>query len=781
MNTQTRKAAAKKSFPVVPLRDIIIYPQMVAPLLIGKNIAINAVESAMESFENEIVLIAQKEPALESPEVENLYSFGVLAHVIQILKFPDGTIKAIVEAVSRVKIKTIELNDNIYYAQISKAREKKPAEENIKALLRLTLNKFESYVKKNTKMTPENLLALSAITNDPGRISDIIATYLDIPLSEKQHILELTDEAKRLEYATQLLEKEIELLDIELDINRKLKFNLDKTQKEIVLREKLKVINQELYGTEDSTNEFDDIIDKINALPLEDKYIIKLKKEAKRISSLPSYSSEVGVLKAYLDRVIELPWNNISEDHNDIINARKILDEDHWGLEDVKERIIEFLAVKQLSGKKQAAILCLVGPPGVGKTSLAKSVARSMNRQYSYISLGGINDESEIRGHRKTYVGSMPGKIIQAIETAGTKNPVIVLDEIEKMQRSHMGDPTAAMLEVLDPVQNINFTDHYIGIPFDLSSVFFIATANTTDTIYKALRDRLEIIKLSGYTDEEKLNIAINFLIPKQLDLHGIKKSRLSFTRKALQEIINGYTREAGVRNLERSIAKICRKVATEIIREEIKKVSISLNNLTHYLGVPKYSPNDKRTRPEIGIINGLAYTEFGGELLNIETNMMPGKGELKLTGSLGNVMQESANIAYSFIKSNSAKYSIKEDLQKKFDIHIHVPDGATPKDGPSAGLAITLAMISTFTKKPLRSDIALTGEVTLRGNILPIGGVKEKVLAALRNEIFTVIIPEKNKKDVSELPEYINSRMNYIFVNSIDQAFEHIFITNNI
>lgn len=777
MNIEPKKYTAKRIFPVVPLKDIVIYPQMVAPLLIGKDLAINAVDNAMENFDSELVLVAQKDPVQDNPDPEDLYDVGVLAQIIQILKFPDGTMKAIVEAISRVKVKKFTRKDNVYYANITRPREKKPKDEEMQALLRLTINKFETYVKKNAKMTPENLIALSAITDDPGRVSDIIATYLDLPMEDKQQILELMDLKKRLEFATNLLEKENEYLDLELDINKKLKKNLDKTQKEIYLREKIKIINEELYGTDEQEDDFKDLIEKIENLPLDAKYIKKLKKEAKRASTLPSFSTEVGLLKAYLDRVIELPWNNETEDLNDISRAREILDEDHWGLEDVKERIVEFLAVKQLSDKKQATILCLVGPPGVGKTSLARSVARSMNREYSYVSLGGINDESEIRGHRRTYIGSMPGKIIQAIETAGTQNPVIVLDEIEKMQRSHMGDPTAAMLEVLDPVQNKNFTDHYVGIPFDLSNIFFIATANTTDTIYKALKDRLEIIKISGYTEQEKLNIAIDFLIPKQLELHGIKKSKLTFTKTAIRQIINAYTKEAGVRSLERCIAKVCRKVATEIIRDDLKKTSISIKNLEHYLGVIKFSPDDRRTENEIGIINGLAYTEYGGEILNIESNIMPGKGELKLTGSLGDVMQESANIALSYIKSNTGKYSIKDDLQKKYDVHIHVPDGATPKDGPSAGLAITLAMISTFTKKPIRADVALTGEVTLRGNILPIGGVKEKVLAALRNDILTVIIPERNKKDVSELPDYINEKMNYIYVKDVDQAFEYVFI----
>ncbi|MGD9581625.1 MAG: endopeptidase La, partial [Vampirovibrionia bacterium] len=552
-----------KSFPVVPVKDIVVFPNMLGPILIRREVSIKALDSAVEVGKNEVILLAQKNPLVDQPEPDQLFRVGILAKVIQILRFPDGNIKAIVEGVSRVKVKSLEKNDTTIFAQITKVREKSSDDQDTKALLRITVDKFEEFVRKNNRMSPENLLAFSVLGDNAGRLADIITTYLEVKISEKQEILELNDTTKRLEAVNKLLDRETEVLNLEEFISRKLKTSLNQTQKEYYLREKLKVISEEL-NDDNVEQEHEVYLDKIDKLNLDSKYIKRLKKEVSRMKKLPSYSSELSVVRTYLDRVLDLPWNQVTEDLNDIINAKKVLDEDHYGLEDVKERIIEFLAVKQLSKKNLNTILCLVGPPGVGKTSLAKSVARSLGRKFAYISLGGINDESEIRGHRRTYVGAMPGRIIQAIENAGTNNPVILLDEIEKMMRSHMGDPTAAMLEVLDPEQNVNFTDHFIDMPFDLSNVFFVATANSLDNIYKALKDRLEIIEISGYTHEEKRNIAKQFLVKKQLENHGIKKTVLKISDTALDKIITEYTRESGVRNLERKIAKICRKVATE-------------------------------------------------------------------------------------------------------------------------------------------------------------------------------------------------------------------------
>jgi ATP-dependent Lon protease len=764
------------TYPVVPVRDIAVFPYMIAPLIVVRELSIKAMETALEKEEGEVILLAQKDPYQEEVAPEDFYEYGVLTKIIQVLKFPDGAIKAIIEGVSRVKVDKLKYKDSVYFAKISPTEEINHEDDDTKALVRLTINKFEDYARKNHRMTSENLLALASINNEPGRLADIIATFLEVKGEEKQHILEMLDTSERLEHMNNLLEQEMEMLGIEEVVNNKLKKNLSKTQKDFYLREKLKVIKEELYGAEDIESEAEKYHEKLATLEIPEKYKEKLKKEIARLEKVPDYSSEMSVIRTYLDRILELPWNERTEDINDIIHAQKILDEDHWGLEDVKERILEFLAVRQLTKQPQSTILCLVGPPGVGKTSLAKSVARSLNKQFAYISLGGINDESEIRGHRRTYIGSMPGRIIQAIETAGTKNPVILLDELEKMMRSHMGDPTAAMLEVLDPEQNKNFTDHYVDMPFDLSEVFFIATANNLDTVYKALRDRLEVIRLSGYTEEEKLNIAKYFLIPRQLARHGIKKTKLNISDLAIRRVINEYNKEAGVRNLERSIAKICRKSAIKLVKEEEKKLRVSNNNLEEFLGVPKFTAEDKRKLPEVGIINGLAWTESGGDVLHIEASIMPGKGKLNYTGSLGEVMQESIKVALSYVRTNYQKLKVASDINEKFDVHLHVPDGATPKDGPSAGLAITLAIISAFTNQPLKADIALTGEATIRGKVLPIGGIKEKVLAAVRNDIYTIIVPEKNRKDMKELPDYLTDKINVIYVNTLDEAIKVVF-----
>lgn len=763
-------------FPVVPTRDVAIFPKMVAPLVISRKISVEAFEKAISEEANEIILVAQKNPSTESPHPQDLYSCGVLAKIIQVLKFPDGTIKAIVEGVCRVEVVNLQETETFYFAEINEIEESEDTDADLAVLTRMTIDKFENYVRKNSRMSSESLISVSTFSQEPGRLADLIATYLEIDPKEKQEVLEIAEASKRLQLMSVLLEREMERLNIEEGLSKKLRLNVSKNQREFYLREKMKVIKEELHEGEDLDSEIEDYKQKLETLDLPERSKKKILKEIKRMEKLPSYSSETSVVRTYLDRIFDLPWNETTEDINDITYAQEILDEDHWGLEDVKERILEFLAVKQLTKKKHSTILCLLGPPGVGKTSLAKSVARSLGRKFGYISLGGVNDESEIRGHRRTYIGSMPGRIIQAIEHAGTKNPVIVLDEIEKMARSHQGDPIAAMLEVLDPEQNEHFSDHYIDIPFDLSDTFFIATANSLDNMYKALRDRLEVITLSSYTEEEKLNIAKHFLVKKQLDRHGLKKTNLTISDTAIRKICKEYTREAGVRNLERAIAKVCRKVATRIVKGETSKVSVTARNVQDFLGTPKYSEDEIRKGTEIGVINGLAYTETGGQVLHIEANKMPGKGKLTLTGSLGDVMQESARAAMTYIRSHQETLGIDDDFQEKHDFHIHVPDGATPKDGPSAGLAIALAILSVATDKPLRSDVAMTGEITLRGKVLPIGGLKEKVLAALRNNIYKVLIPARNKKDVSEMPDYVKDKVEFVFVDHLDQALKHVF-----
>jgi len=772
-------AENKNNFiPVVVMRDIVVYPQMMAPIFISRKMSAIAIENAILTENHHLILLAQKDPAIEEPEIKDLYQSGILIKAVQLLKFPDGTIKALADGVERVKIIEIVKENDYYKAKYEVLQEIIQEDENTKALISLTIDKFRDYIKKTTKINVESFITLAEI-KESGKLADIIATYLSIELPEKQKILEILNTYERLEEVSKILAKEIELLSIEETIQEKVKFKLGKTQKDFLLREKLRAIKEEL-GTEEGLDEAEELRQKIEAAKIPPKVKEQLLKEIRKLEKISFYSAETSVVRTYVDTVLELPWSKHSKDMLDINRAQKILDEDHYGLKDAKERILEFLAVKKLSKEPQAAIICLAGPPGVGKTSLAKSIARSLNRKFSQVSLGGINDESEIRGHRRTYIGSMPGRIIRAIQNAGTKNPVILLDEIEKMLPSHMGDPTAAMLEVLDPSQNSHYTDHYIDLEFDLSEVFFIATANTVETLYKPLKDRLEIIYLPGYTEEEKVNIAQKYLIPRQFKVNGIKKDKLEITEAALREIINKYTRESGVREIERNIAKACRKVAVEIVKNPDVNIVLTPENIADYLGVYKYIRQEAEKEPQIGLAHGLAWTEVGGELLEIEASVMPGNGKLNLTGRLGEIMKESAQTAFSYTRSNYKKLKLPSDLQEKYDAHIHAPDGATSKEGPSAGIALTLAMISAFTKRPIRSDIAMTGEITLRGRILPIGGLKEKCIAALRNGISNVIIPKANEKDLAEFPDYLKDKINFKIVENFDEVLEYALLEAN-
>jgi len=758
--------------PVVVMRDIVVYPQMMAPIFISRKMSAIAIENAILTEDHYLILLAQKDPSLEEPEIKDLYQAGVLIKAVQILKFPDGTIKALADGTERVKIVEIKKENDFYQAKYEVLQEIKQEDENTKALINLTIEKFKEYIKKTTKINVESFITLAEI-KEAGKLADIIATYLSIELPEKQKILEVMNTYERLEEVSKILAKELELLGIEETIQEKVKFSLGKTQKEFLLREKLRAIKQEL-GTEEGLDESEELRKKIEDAKVPQKVKEQLLKEVRKLEKMSFYSAETSVVRTYVDTVLELPWSKHSKDMLDIKRAQKILDEDHYGLKDAKERILEFLAVKKLSKEPQATIICLAGPPGVGKTSLAKSIARSLNKKFSQVSLGGINDESEIRGHRRTYIGAMPGRIIRAIQNAGTKNPVILLDEIEKMLPSHMGDPTAAMLEVLDPSQNSHYTDHYIDLEFDLSEVFFIATANTVENLYKPLKDRLEIIYLPGYTEEEKLNIAQKYLIPRQFKVNGIKEGKLEITEEALREIINKYTRESGVREIERNIAKACRKVAVEIVKNPDIKIVLTSENITDYLGVYKYVRQEAEKEPQVGLVHGLAWTEVGGELLEIEASIMPGNGKLNLTGRLGEIMKESAQAAFGYTRSNYEKLKLPSNLQEKYDVHIHAPDGATPKDGPSAGIALTLAMISAFTNRPVRSDIAMTGEITLRGRILPIGGLKEKCIAALRSGIKNVIIPKANEKDLEEFPDYLKEKIDFKAVENFDEVLEY-------
>ncbi len=758
--------------PVVPMRDIVIYPQMMAPIFIARKKSLTGVENAVLTEDHHVILLAQKDPSVEDPKQPDLFEYGVLVKVVQILKFPDGSVKALADGLNRIKITELEEKEDILVAKYEALKEEEISNDESKALLNLTVEKFKEYIRKTTKINAESFVSLAEI-KEAGKLSDIISTYLTVNVIEKQKVLEILNTYERLEFVSKILSREIELIGIEEALQEKVRYKLGKSQKEYLLREKIKAIKEELGG-EEGLDEVEELLQKIEEAKIP-KYVKNhLNKEVRKLSKMPFYTAETSVIRTYVDTVLELPWSKRTKDMLDIDKAGKILDEDHYGLDNPKERILEFLAVKKLSKAPQATIICFTGPPGVGKTSLARSIARSLNRKFAQVSLGGINDESEIRGHRRTYIGSMPGRIIRAIQSSGTKNPVILLDEIEKMLPSHMGDPTAAMLEVLDPVQNSHFTDHYIDMEYDLSEVFFIATANSIDRLFKPLKDRLEVINLPGYTEEEKVNIARKYLIPRQLKANGIKEDQLDFSDEIIREIINKYTREAGVRELERHIAKACRKAAVEIVKTPSATIKLDKENILDYLGAHKYIRQEAEKEPQVGLVHGLAWTEVGGELLEIEAGIMPGKGKLNLTGRLGEIMKESAQTGFSYIRSNYDKLDLNEDFQEKYDVHIHAPEGATPKEGPSAGIALALAMISAFTKRPVKSDVAMTGEITLRGRILAIGGLKEKCIAALRSGITNIIVPKSNEKDLTDFPDYIKDQINFIFVENFDEVLEY-------
>lgn len=762
------------TFPLIPLRDVVVFPQMVTPLFVSRPRSIAALEQALLRDDRLVVLVAQRQAECEEPGEGDLYSVGTLAEVMQMLKLADGTVKVLVEGRKRVHLDTLYDTVNSFTVDVTELVEVYEEDLETKTLIRVSVEKFEQYVKSTKKINPESLLAVSGI-GVPGRLADIIATYLGLEVEERQRTLEIIDSHGRLEYIGQLLSRELELADLEQQIHDKVRFNLEKTQREYYLREKLKIIQDELDAEGESAGEIGEYKEKIKRCKIKGNALEKVNKELKRLEKMMPQSAEAAVIRTYLDTMVALPWAKTSKETIDIPKSEEILQEDHYGLDKVKERILEYLAVRKLSKEPQGTILCLVGPPGVGKTSLARSIAKAMNRQFARISLGGVSDEAEIRGHRRTYIGAMPGRIIQAIKQAGTKNPVILLDEIEKMTRSHMGDPTAAMLEVLDPDQNDNFTDHYLDAPFSLSEVCFIATANALDYVPRPLHDRLEVIVLSGYTEEEKVSIAQLHIIPKALRKHGLEENQLAFEPGTLNKVIQEYTREAGVRNLERAIATICRKVATQIVREQAESVDVTPQMVPKFLGPAKILRENENKTPQIGVVTGLAWTETGGETLAVEVNTFRGKGNLQLTGQLGDVMKESAQAAFSFIKSHAEQLGITAAALER-DIHIHIPEGAIPKDGPSAGVALCTALYSAISKKPVRASVAMTGEITLRGRILSIGGLKEKVLAAVREGIEIVLLPKGNEKDLEEIPEYVRDRVELIAVSSLDEVFPIVF-----
>ena len=761
----------KNSFCVLPLRDIVVFPNMIVPLFVGRTKSIKALEFA-EKNDKEIFLVAQRDANVDEPGVEDIYDFGTVATVLQLLRLPDGTVKVLVEGIERAKVSHFTDNPDFFEAyldRISLANYENDRETN--ALSRTAVSQFENYVKLNRKVPPEILVTLNQIT-DLNKLADTMSAHLGIKLSEKQNLLETISVRERFSKIIDFMDDEIGVLQVEKKIRSRVKRQMDKTQKEYYLNEQMKAIQKELGESNDGKDEISEIEEKIKKIKFSNEALEKVKSEVKKLRNMGPMSAEATVIRNYIDWMTSIPWNNNSESKINLDKATKVLDEDHYGLDKVKDRIIEYLAVQTRVKKPKGPILCLVGPPGVGKTSLGKSIARALDRPFIKVSLGGMRDESEIRGHRRTYIGSMPGKIIQSLKKSKHSNPLFLLDEVDKIGADWRGDPASALLEVLDPEQNKNFNDHYLEVDYDLSNVMFITTANTLN-IPQPLVDRMEVIRISGYTESEKLKIGSKYILPKQIKETGIKPKEVKVADSALQSIIRHYTRESGVRSLEREISKLLRKALKSIIIKKRRSSSISKRNIENYLGVKKFKFGEIESKSLVGVCTGLAWTEVGGELLQIESVIMPGKGKAYYTGKLGDVMKESVQAAQSFVHSNAAKYGILDSLFEKNDIHVHVPEGATPKDGPSAGIAMFTSIISAFTGVPIKNNIAMTGEITLRGRVLPIGGLKEKLLAAVRGGIREVIIPSENKKDLSEITE--NEILDNIEIHFVDNANEII------
>jgi ATP-dependent Lon protease len=769
-DTKTKdKTAGKGLYPVLPLRDIVVFPYMIVPLFVGRDKSINALEEVMRS-DKHILLAAQKNAGDDDPATDAIYPVGTLASVLQLLKLPDGTVKVLVEGTSRAKIQRYTENPNYFEAEVEQVPETVGAKEEIEALARSAVTQFESYVKLNKKISPEVLGNVAQI-EDYSKLADTIASHLAIKIADKQEILETSTISERLERVYTLMESEISVLQVERKIRSRVKRQMEKTQREYYLNEQMKAIQKEL-GDSDERDDIAEFEEKIENTKLSKEARDKALAELKKLKQMSPMSAEATVVRNYLDWLLSIPWGIKGKVKKDLDEAQIVLDAEHYGLDKVKERILEYLAVQARTNKLKGPILCLVGPPGVGKTSLGKSIANATGREFVRMSLGGVRDEAEIRGHRRTYIGSMPGKVIQSMRKAKRTNPLFLLDEIDKMGSDFRGDPAAALLEVLDPEQNSTFNDHYLEVDYDLSNVMFVTTANTLN-IPPALMDRMEIIRLAGYTEDEKLEIAKRHLIPGQRQAHGLEANEWSVDDGALLELVRRYTREAGVRSLEREIAKLARKAVKEILTSQNKTVLVTLANLESYLGVPKYRYGEAELEDQVGVVTGLAWTEVGGELLTIEGVMMPGKGRMTVTGNLRDVMKESIQAANAYVRSRSIEFGIHPTLFEKKDIHVHVPEGATPKDGPSAGVAMATAIISVLTGIPVRKDVAMTGEITLRGRVLPIGGLKEKLLAALRGGIKTVIIPEENVKDLSEIPVEIKNKIEIVPVARVDDVLK--------
>ncbi len=762
------------SYPVLPLRDIVVFPHMIVPLFVGREKSVRALEEVMAD-DKQILLSSQIDPGVDDPESDGIYNAGVLANVLQLLKLPDGTVKVLVEGKSRVRITDYVENDRFFEARAEYLTEVMGDEEVVSALVRSVAQEFERYAKIR-KNIPEEALAAVLEASEPAKLADLVAGHLGIEVRQKQELLETLSVAERLEKVYGLMQGEMSVLQVEKKIKTRVKSQMERTQREYYLNEQMKAIQRELGDGEEGQNEVAEIENRILQTKLSKEAREKADAELKKLKSMSPMSAEATVVRNYLDWILGLPWGVKSRTKKDLKLAQKVLDDDHYGLDKVKERIVEYLAVQQRSAKLKGPIMCLVGPPGVGKTSLGKSVAKATGREFIRISLGGVRDESEIRGHRRTYIGSMPGKIIQALKKAKTTNPLILLDEIDKMGQDFRGDPASAMLEVLDPEQNSTFVDHYLEVEYDLSNVMFLTTANSYN-MPGPLLDRMEIISLAGYTEDEKREIARQHLLPKVMKNHGLKAKEFEVDDTALTEMVRTYTREAGVRNLERELAKIARKAVTKIVRKELEKVEVTEANLEDYLGVKKYRYGLAEKEDQIGVVTGLAWTSVGGELLNIEALRLPGKGRMKTTGKLGDVMKESIDAASSYVRSISPQIGVKPPKFDKIDIHVHVPDGATPKDGPSAGLAMVTSIVSVLTQIPVRKDIAMTGEVSLRGNAMPIGGLKEKLLAALRGGITTVLIPVENERDLPEIPDNVKAGLTIIPVSHVSEVLEHALV----
>jgi ATP-dependent Lon protease len=766
-------ATPENSAPLLPLRDIVVFPHMVVPLFVGRARSIKALEQAVAG-DRELLLSAQREAENDEPSEEDVYRIGTLGTIIQLLRLPDGTVKILVEGKQRARIRGFTQTEPHFSCEYELLEDAEAANAESEAMVRNVHQAFESYVKLNKKVAPEMLNTVAGI-EEPSRLADTIVAQLNLKIDERQHLLELVDSNKRLEEVFGLMQAEIEVLQVERKIRTRVKKQMERSQKEYYLNEQMRAIQKELGERDEFKNEVDELEAQLSEKKMSEDIRARAQKEIRKLKMMSPMSAEATVVRNYIDWVLALPWDEYKDEKKDIVEAEQILDDDHYGLEKPKERILEHLAVQALVEKMKGPILCLVGPPGVGKTSLGKSIARATGRDFVRISLGGVRDEAEIRGHRRTYIGALPGKIIQSLKKAGSSNPVFLFDEVDKMSMDFRGDPSSALLEVLDPEQNHTFNDHYLDLDYDLSRVMFVCTANVLHQIPRPLQDRMEIIQLPGYIESEKLEIAKDFLVAKQIEANGLDASQLEFSDAGLLEVIRCYTREAGVRSLERELASICRKVARDVVKqgEAFEKIRVSPGTVKKLLGVPKYRFGEKEAVDRVGVATGLAFTEVGGELLQTEVSVTPGKGKLQITGRLGEVMQESANAAMSYVRSRAKQLGLTRDFYSKVDIHIHVPEGGTPKDGPSAGITIATCIASALTRVPVRANVAMTGEITLRGRVLPIGGLKEKLLAAHRGGIDTVLIPKDNEKDLKDIPVKIKRGLDLVLVEEMDDVLQ--------